>query len=108
MSYSLWGHKESDTTEQLTLWGTKIPQAKPHNVAKKKERKKGFLIYFLVFVLDFFMFRYNPVEMLFITTLRHLFMSMICTESHPLLRKAEMLRGWSPQFDHLEKLHPQC
>ena len=40
MSYSPWGHKESDTTEQLTLWGTKIPQAKPHSVAKKKERKK--------------------------------------------------------------------
>ena len=54
MSYSPWCRKESDTSEQLTLWGIKIPQAKPHSVAKKKKRKKGFLIYFLAgFCLGF-------------------------------------------------------
>ena len=39
MSYSPWGRKESDTTEQLTLWGTKISQAKPHSVAKKRKER---------------------------------------------------------------------
>ena len=53
MSYSPWGHKESDTTEQLTLWGTKIPQAKPHSVAKKKRKKERIPNLLLGFCLGF-------------------------------------------------------